>query len=543
MADEHNGAGSEPVGGVSRSLEDVTVAEFTGQLPMSPSRPTWMTTRFPVSVEEYRDMELAARQPDAPGAAALAVIEDATTVDADQAAELGGLDLPEDQPAAAEPAPAAPGITTSFEGIPQTAFTPPDNAIAVGPNNVLLAVNVELASYSKAGALQFRWPNMSTLFSPVLPAGAQLFDPQLAYDHYAGRWIVVVAARRGSPAGSWLMLAVSQGGNPAGPYWIWALDGRLDGNTLTGNWADFPQLGFDTQAIYIASNMFQIGGGGSFQYVKLRILNKAELYAGGVGPSHLIRWYDFWNLKNPDGSAAFTVIPARHFRGIGGNPPAYLTNALWPGGDRLTLWTLSNPLALWSGGAPALAKDAVSCRSYALPPDALQSGSPMRIETNDSRLLHAVYQNAGGTQRLWTCHTSRFSWSGDPEARSVVQWYEINIPTKAVVQQNAYGASGQYYFFPAIQTDLARNAYVVFGRSSSGQFAQMRQTGRKVSDPPNDLQNSALVRAGLGAYTGGRWGDYFGICRDGGNSSQVWAYAEYANAGNTWGTRACAAKF
>jgi hypothetical protein len=539
MNEEHYGAGSEPVAGSSRSIEDISLQELIAEFPPSPARVPGMDGRFPVPLEEYRQMELAARQPEEGRLAARA---DATTVDADLAAELAGLDLPEDQVAVA-PTPAAPPTTASFEGIPQTAYRPPDNAIAVGPDRVMLAVNVELAVYSKAGALQFRWPNMTTLFNPVMPAGAQLFDPQLAYDHYAGRWIVVIAARRASPAGSWLMVAVSQGSNPAGPYWIWALDARLDGSTATNNWADFPQLGFDTQAIYIASNMFMIGGSGTFQYVKLRILNKAELYAGGVGPNHTVRWYDFWNLRNPNGSTAFTVIPAKHFRGTGGNPPAYLVNALWPSGNQLTLWTLSNPLALWSGGAPTLARNAVACRPYDLPPDALQSGSTVRIETNDSRLLHAVYQHAGGVQRLWTCHTSRFTWSGDTEARSVVQWYEIDIPTRAVTQQNAYGASGLYYFFPAIQTDGGRNAYVVFGRSGAGEFAQQRQTGRKVGDPPNDLQNSALVRAGLGAYTGQRWGDYFGICRDGGDANQVWMYGEYANTGNTWGTRVSAAKF
>ena len=40
---------------------------------------------------------------------------------------------------------------------------------------------------------------MSALFAPVLPAGAQLFDPQVIYDHYAGRWVVVVAARPPHP--------------------------------------------------------------------------------------------------------------------------------------------------------------------------------------------------------------------------------------------------------------------------------------------------------------------------------------------------------
>jgi hypothetical protein len=206
MEDEHYGAGSEVVAGSSRSLEDISVQEFTEQFPPSPARVPGMDSRFPVPIEEYRQMELAAREPEAVEAEALAALEDTTTVDADMAVELAGLDLPEDQ-ATVEPAPAAPPTTASFEGIPQTPYRPSDNAIAVGPDRVMLAVNVELAVYSKAGALQFRWPNFTTLFSPVLPSGAQLFDPQLAYDHYAGRWIVVIAARRGAvrqlAPGSW----------------------------------------------------------------------------------------------------------------------------------------------------------------------------------------------------------------------------------------------------------------------------------------------------------------------------------------------------
>ena len=158
-------------------------------------------------------------------------------------------------------------------------------------------------------------------------------------------------------------------------------------------------LGFDTQAVYISMNMFQIGGG--YQYAKFRILNKQQLYTGAA-----LGWYDFWNLKDPSGAVAFTVQPASHFRGSGGNPPAYLVNALWPGGNALTLWTLTNPIGFWTGGTPSLAKRAVNCRSYELPPDAQQLGSGTRIETNDSRLLHTIYQHAGGVQRLRTCHTT-----------------------------------------------------------------------------------------------------------------------------------------
>jgi hypothetical protein len=52
-----------------------------------------------------------------------------------------------------------------------------------------------------------------------------------------------------------------------------------------------------------------------------------------------------------------------------------------------------------------------------------------------------------------------------------------------------------------------------------------------------------LVKAGEGIYTGGRWGDYFGIGRDGGDSSTVWMYGQYADTGDAWATRVCAARF
>jgi hypothetical protein len=545
---------SQPVSGAARSFDDVTLAEML-RFPPSPARPTWMTTRFPVSIEEYNALKLAAQQPGQAFAPSLAAAAQGITIDVAQDVSHISLEAPEGETwptaapggaaGAAPPGaalPTAPTTDASFDGIPHTAWQPPDNTIAVGPNDVLVAVNTDLAGYSKTGALKFRWANMTALFNPVLPAGASPFDPRVGYDHYAGRWIVVVGARRQSPAGSWLLVAVSQGADPGGAYWIWALDATLDGSTPTQNWADYPMLGFDTQAIYISMNMFPLSSTGS-QYAKLRILNKAELYAGGAGAGHIIRWQDFWNLKNPDNSTAFAVQPAVHFRGLGGNPNAYLVNALWPSGSTLTLWTLSNPLGIWTGGSASLSRAAVTCRSYALPPHAEQPGTATRVDTGDTRLLNAVYQNAAGVQRLWTAQTSKFTWTGEAVARAALQWTEIDVPTLTAVQQGAFGAAGSYYFYPAILPDAARNGFVVCSRSSATVYAEMRQTGRLVGDPPSTLQGSALVQAGASAYLGGRWGDYHGICRDGADGSRVWMYGEYAGTGGTWGTHICRTHF
>lgn len=280
------GAGGGSTSGATRALSDVTREDFTTAFPARSARPKWMTTRFPVSMEEYQRLSLEAQSPDA-ATATRGFADSGPDADAGAAMEEG-FDPGEDGPGAQGSETAlAPPTGISFEGIPATAWRPPDNTCAVGPEDVMLAVNTDLAVFRKNGTLRFRWPNMTTLFRPVLPANAGIFDPRVAYDHYSRRWIVVVAARRETPAGSWLMVAVSQGTDPGGAWWIWALDAMVDGATATNNWADYPMLGFDTQAIYVVSNMFRVGGG--FQYCKLRILNKAELYAGGVGPGHNVR--------------------------------------------------------------------------------------------------------------------------------------------------------------------------------------------------------------------------------------------------------------
>lgn len=516
---------------ISRNLAEVTNEEMMEMMSYLPD-PTPPPFLAPVSEAEFERLLEYANQPDT---VMMEAALDTTSADQDIEAAAMFVEAPEGETVAA-PIAAAPAINASFEGIPQTAFRPPDCTQAVGPNNVLVAVNSTLASYTKTGALQFTRPllGIGGLFNAVLPADARVFDPRVAYDHYAQRYIVTAAARHDATGRAWFAVAVTQTPSPTGAYWVWALDARLNGSTLTSFWGDYPMLGFDTQAVYISANMFTFPPGNVFQYAKLRILKKAQLYAGAA-----LTWYDFWNLTNPDGSKAFTVQPAVHFRGLGGNPPAYLVNALFPSGNKLTRWTLTNPVA----AVPTLSRVSVNCLAYELPPSAQQLGTGALIATNDDRLLNAIYQNVGGTQRLWTCHTTKHTWSGEAAARSVVQWYEINVPTNAVVQQNRYGAPGAYYFFPAIQTDIRRNAYLVFGRSSAAQFAQLRQTGRLVAAPLNDLQNSALIMAGVSSYTGGRWGDYFGVCRDGGDANKVWMCGEYAGPGNTWRTRIAGTNF
>ena len=238
---------------------------------------------------------------------------------------------------------------------------------------------------------------------------------------------------------------------------------------------------------------------------------------------------------------AFAVQPAVHHRAAPG--PAYLVNALWPSGATLTAWTLTDPLAAWQTppAAPTLTATAIACQSYDLPPSAEQLGGAPRLNTGDSRLLNAIYHGAGAAAGLWTAHASKFTWPGEAVARSVAQWYQLDVGAGAVVQQARYGTPGSYFFYPAMQTAQNGDAFMVFGRCSATEYGALRATARSASDPPNSLRSSTLVQAGASTYTGGRWGDYFAACRDPQNATDVWLCGEYAGAAG-WATRVCSAR-
>jgi hypothetical protein len=388
-------------------------------------------------------------------------------------------------------------------------------------------VNSSVAVFSKSGSNLFQM-TLDDLWAPVNPPGSP-FDPKCAYDHHAGRFILLALARNSNTQQSSYLIAVSRNTDPFGDWWIWNLDASVDGSTPSTNWADYPQLGFDNNAgVYISSNQFSFLGGGDFQYAKLRVLRKSELYWVGFGGS--IGWWDFWNWTNQDGSQVFTWQPVLS---VSSPNKEYLVNTESRlSGNAITLWELTNP-----AGTPSLTRKAtIGIGSYSVPPDAEQKdgGGLTKIDTGDCRLYNAVY----GSNRIYTAFPEAHNWgSGGTEA--ALRYVVINTNTNTAELDVRFGSDNLYYYYPAIHPDNDGNIYLVFSRSGVSEYAHVRYTGRLTSDTVT--QNSALLKAGVSAYQQldsigrNRWGDYSGIALDP-SSGSVWVAGEWAKASNRWGT-------
>lgn len=434
--------------------------------------------------------------------------------------------------------PTPPDLLSSFIGIGQTAFIPPDPHMAAGPDHIMVTVNSDFAIYDKDGTQIFRI-DAESWFDNVLPDGGP-FDPQIAYDHIDDRWVMVWVGGD-IEAEAYYLVSVSDDSDPTGTWCNWALDATVDGSTESNDLNDYPKLGFDEDAVYVTANMFELSDF-SFEYVKIRILPKDDIYSGTCG---MVEWTDFWDLREPDDTTVevFTVVPAVTF----GSPGVeYLINdSPYVTGDFMTVWKLTDPLGLADG--PNLTAENVPVATSTSPPNAEQLGGTtglLLIDVGGRRVRNAVYKDGS----LWTAHSVA---GGTDDDFAFMRYVRIDVGTDdnpttppALLEDVRFGVDDFYYYYPAIQVDNNNNIVIGFTRSGASEYAGAFYTGRLDTDPPG-LAASSELKAGEATYVQldnsnrNRWGDYMGIALDPGTGS-IWTYLEYAvdsdDLGNDWGT-------
>jgi hypothetical protein len=429
---------------------------------------------------------------------------------------------------------------------------PPDPIAAVGHEHVVSVVNSSIEWYSKTGLFRESL-NLEYEFFGVLSPQSRPFDPKVIYDQYADRFVVIALEQDDSrPLISRILVAVSDDGNPDGNWYLTAIDSLLRIENRD-TWADYPGLAIDEEAVYITANMFRFGFLSRFEGSRLWILEKGDGSGG---------FYDDGNatisLHDPSADAeisqAFTLQPA-HVFGPGGVPEGagtFLVSSGWVSGsiDGLSVIRVDDPL-----GSPSFSNEFIDLGDITTGslPDAPQDGTGTAIETNDDRVLHAVWRN----NSLWVVNTVNPP-SGPDAGQATAHWYQINTaswPFPTLVQQGNIGgeeiAAGTHTFFPAIAVDALDNVGIGFSASAPTIFPGAYFTGRKSSDLSGTMRPPKTLAAGVDFYirtfggTRNRWGDYSGMSVDPTDDRTLWVYNEYALERGTdidgeegrWGTR------
>ena len=410
-----------------------------------------------------------------------------------------------------------PGFKTSklravsdFAGLDGASWTPPNSQIAAGPDHLLIAVNAAIAIFDKTGRQTLR-VNLADLFSQLIQ-GAVIIGPRVIYDQFRDGWVIAACAHSAEERRSWFLLAYSTGPNPLDDWSIWAFDADVNGKIITSHWADDIGLSVDSNWLYLTANMFSANM--RFLHSRLRILNKKELQSGGV-----LHGWDFWELRNADGSIAFGVQPALNLNAA---VTQYFLNAT-NDGLGLTQWSVTYA----ARQEPVLKRRFIPTRSFQLAPNAKQLPAGAEIETGDTRVSNVVFRHG----MLWTAHTVAADW-GAKSNTAAIHWLQINARAGSVTQQGIYGAEHLHYFCPAVMPDGEGNLVMVFNRV--GKFLSIRFSGRLASDEPNTIRASSLLRQSSTAGSA-VWSMRSGVaCTP--DDSNIWMIGQYAVADKDWAT-------
>ena len=401
----------------------------------------------------------------------------------------------------------------------------PDTILAVGPTQVVEATNRDIAFFDKAGT-QLLSEHLKAFWAPVLPnnlpvPGDIITDPKVTYDELAGRFAVTTFELNFVTQDSHLLLAVSNDANP--------LDGFTEMHRIStvekGTFGDFPQLGWDADAIYVTTNQFKFVGHNPFDHALVMTFATSSLTDGD---NSTLTMYSVDRLP-----PHFAMQPAV-MHGAKPGDPMYFVESMVPGGSSggggfIDVVQMTDKLST----APTFTDFKVLVPHYNHPPNADQLGGGPQLDTGDGRILSAAWRNG----ELVATQTVQ----DDPSQTAQARWYQFSTAGAApslVQTGNIDRGAGVSTYVPSINIAPNGDLGLSFLESSANEYLSMYITGRKGSDPAGALEAPVLAKAGEATlrvfHAGGvelpgplRTGDYSGVAMDPVDGS-FWAANEYA---------------
>jgi hypothetical protein len=448
---------------------------------------------------------------------------------------------------------------------------PPDMGVGASDQWVVQAINTSIAVYNTAGAIQAGFPKSLQAFAGVpapSPAGCDsshanqpfLSDPRVIYDPVTARFTVAflqvedafgIATSCTFVSKYWV--AVSKTSDPRGAWTVYQFDTRNlvgSGNSA----ADYTQLGFNSQAIFIGGNQFNQAGT-AYNGAWTLAIPKATAEAGGAIPSIS----GFGGYTANDGTATRvldTVQPVNSFGdGFGGPATEFLISSFNENiaESKVVVFAFSNPLK-HQGQGQKLTGVIVTTRSYSQPPladnfpactncletiDNRISGTPVYMHGNiyaahDTAVNNGTSTNANVHWMIVEPVLNQLAVAGCTECGA------ITTSTRVLDNQYLTYAGTTDDWFGVIQPDREGNVFLGYEYGS---------TSGHVSPSSVYIARRATAAAGASWGDGGfflkqaststtnsRWGDYEAASFAGWNGNYVWFGTEFAGANHDWAT-------
>jgi hypothetical protein len=445
---------------------------------------------------------------------------------------------------------------------------PPDHAIAANAKTVVQVVNTSLAIYNpEKGKAKGRPVDLARFFRVPAPTpkGCDpddedlpfLADPRAFYDPSTKRFVVAALQVEGAPGFgvapdcdfvSRYWVAVSKNDNPGGKWFIYAFD--TSSIVAPRGAADYTQLGFDSEAIFIGGNEFD-SVGGDYNGAWTLAIPKATAEAGGAIPSVS----GFGGYEANDGTSdrlLDTVQPVASLGDGSGGPAGEILISSFNESvseSKVVLFLFSNALEQQSSGQTLSQVVLDGLDPYSQPP--LADDFPDCVdclETIDTRISATpVYMHG----MVYATHDSALDNGDDTNAN--VQWMiikpEIDQPTSGctlcttLTGGTTLADSGFITYpgstdtwFGVIQPDREGNPFIAFefGSTTAALPPSSAYVARRVT--ASSFDEGTLLTLATNGSDNFRWGDYEAATFDGWDSNNIWVATQYSDVTRDWGT-------
>jgi hypothetical protein len=478
---------------------------------------------------------------------------------------------------------------------------PSDQGIASNGNMVVQMVNTSIDVYDTSGVEQSGFPKSLQDFFGVPDATCDaltgpipfLADPRLLYDPADHRFIAAALQIQGvwgiagdpslgggnnCPPTSLYWVAVSQTDDPTGAWNVYSIDTEMDVGFGNG-FADYTQLGFNGEGIFIGGNLFDESGFffvGSF----VLALPKKDMESNN-------------SIDPPNGFGGFvandtlldTVHPvATYGAGDGGPPGEFLISSFNPDSGKnakgVVVFDFSNALGGPSvtpgtcvSGQQCLTWVVAKTAKYSQPPLAGQGAHCSQcLETIDTRISATPVYLHGN---LYFTHdtAAKVKTNGINFVNANVLWGIIRpvldqnavpgcpgcsvITTKTIrLDEGTITFPGQTdTWFGAIQPDREGNLFLGFDYQTTNlngppTFPSSAYIARRATaQPGSGFPDTGVILFGDDYFDPSdctdpfspdfpcRWGDYSAIGFDGWGSNGIWFATQYGNSSHEWSTR------
>jgi hypothetical protein len=398
-------------------------------------------------------------------------------------------------------------LAASYSGLSNTGWTPPDTSVAAGPNHIVEVVNESLAIYSKSSGAKLSGETLASFFSGFVSGSYGFFDPSVVYDEAASRFVIVAQVDDSTNKKGYVDIAVSNSSDPTQGFAEVHQIAVDEGGTVE---PDNGKLGMNADAYVFTSNQFTFAGSYDHELVLTIDKNSVLDQNNSTLTDYLV-----------DRSGNFSMIPARMHGSASGGPMWFVETSDY-GGSSVDVVKMTNV----DTASPSFTDYNLSVNGYSYVSPTQPGGT---IDAGDTRTQNAEWNNnylVGGYN----------SSSGSDAAAA---WLLVNTSgsSPTVSQQGViHPGSGVSTYFGAVAVDSGGDLGMTYMESSSTEDPSVYITGRMASDPANTMEPATLVKAGAGALSPNRAGDYAGISLDPSTSQTFWADNEYAQSSGAWGT-------